>query len=707
MNILKRIIFPVLMLACQSLFAQSVIVDQQVRAGNLILMQSVQNENEYYYIPDQARLAKHENGVKQFSFLRYVEPNVVVEVENNSGAGGGIVHAVVEILVSDNSLQEARNEIQRIKPGASIVGPVTFSSGTFALISSFADTDGEFTDTVVGIGSAPLLEGGRAAVSLKLTKKGAEVLWESFQTTAPDISFSFEMDIDGFRAPQQARLKASWSKVYSHQNFAAGIATPYLQAEIDTTFEELRNTGAIELTQVGSDEDMNKLIETAYDRLTKLMFESAGSTGTTDLVALANNNEQSMLDKASSALQARRTETREDNTAVRERNNARGSAQADAAGAQSSLATLYDSRSQHQSNASSSNARAEGYRAQAARYRELAEEAENQEDRDRILTSATGLDSLADKEEDRAAEHLNKANNLNSDISDAERYVAAAPEEEDMEETESLPSLSVVASYRMKQVKQSGEYDISLNKYAATTLKHRFDQNIGDLRSELSNENVFRTVDLSNSAFAQREVPVYLDGLNSTDFSDYVNFVTVLLEKKHDNGSSTTDDIRIDRANFNLSANNFKLSYRRLGDSPEGEFLDYKYKTIWNFFGGAQVETEWINSNNSGIGISPPYQKRSIFLEADPGTLTDAKVRSIEFKLHYDLGGVEKTLVESLRPDDNGGLSKELMFMLPESNYDYDYEVSWRVRGASERPAISRTSTNEATLFLDEIPGGE
>lgn len=707
MNTLKGILCVIIFLACPSLFAQSVIVDEQVRAGDLILMQSVQNENEYYYIPDQARLAEHENGVKQFSFLRYVEPNVVVEVENNSGSGGGIVHAVVEILVSEDSLQDARNAIQRIKPGATIVGPVTFSSGTFALISSFAEPNGEFTDTVVGLGSAPLLEGGRAAVSLKLTKKGAEVLWESFQTTAPDISFSFEMDIDGFRAPQQARLKANWSKMYSHQNFAAGVATPYLQAEIDTTFEELRNTGAIELTQVGSDEDMNKLIETAYDRLTNLMFESAGTTGSTDLVALANNNEQSMLDKASSALEARRTETREDNAAIRERNAARGTAQAEAAGAQSSLATLYDSRSQHQSNASSASARADGFRAQAARYRELAEEAESQDDRTRILNSATGLESLAEKEEDRAAEHLAKANNLNSDISDAERDVAAAPSEEDIEETDELPSLSIVASYRMKKVKQSGEYDISLNKYAATTLKHRFDQNIGDLRSELNNENVFRTVDLTNSAFAQREIPVYLDGLNSTDFNDYVNFVTVLLEKEHDNGSATTDDIRIDRANFNQSANNFKLSYRRLGDSPEGDFLDYKYKTIWNFFGGAQVETDWVTSNNSGIGISPPYQKRNIFLEADPGTLTDANVRSIEFKLHYDLGGVQKTLVESLRPDTNGGLSKELTFMLPESNYNYDYEVSWRVRGSSERPTLSRTSTEEATVFLDEIPGVE
>ena len=33
---------------------------------------------------------------------------------------------------------------------------------------------------------------------MQLTKLGAKILWESFQTPTPDISFSFEMDVTGF-----------------------------------------------------------------------------------------------------------------------------------------------------------------------------------------------------------------------------------------------------------------------------------------------------------------------------------------------------------------------------------------------------------------------------------------------------------------------------------------------------------------------------
>ena len=197
--------------------AQEVVIDRQVRAGELTLFPSATHPDEYFYVADKARLATHDDGLPEFSFLRYVEPSVTAETDTDKAAGGGIVHAVVELGVPDDVLDDARSELRRVNPNGRIIGPVAFKSGTFALISSFATAGSEFTEQVLGVGKAPVLENAKAAVSLSLTRKGAEVLWESFHSGTPDISFSFEMDIDGFRSPMQARIGGFLVSTHSSQ----------------------------------------------------------------------------------------------------------------------------------------------------------------------------------------------------------------------------------------------------------------------------------------------------------------------------------------------------------------------------------------------------------------------------------------------------------------------------------------------------------
>ena len=234
--------------------AQQILLDKPVKAGELTLFPDLNNESIYYYVPDKVRVAKDENGTPQFSFLRYVE-NVrsgADQPEATEGLGGGIVHALVTLGVTPEQIAAANRELQRIKAGAKIQGPVVFKSGRFGLVSSFADPKGGLSKQVVGLGNAPLLDGEKAAISMELTKQGAKILWQSFDTPTPDISFRFEMDMTGYRSPKRAIIDADWSKVYSHRSFGAGIATSYLAAEIKDAFDELRTTDAIKITQIGS-----------------------------------------------------------------------------------------------------------------------------------------------------------------------------------------------------------------------------------------------------------------------------------------------------------------------------------------------------------------------------------------------------------------------------------------------------------------------
>ncbi len=306
--------------------AQQILLDKPVKAGELTLFPDLNNESIYYYVCDKARVATDAAGTPQFSFLRYVE-NVrsgADQAEAREGEGGGIVHALVTLGVTPEQLADANRELQRVKAGARIQGPVVFKSGRFGLVSSFTDTKGNLTKQVVGLGNAPLLDGEKAAISMQLTKLGAKILWQSFEMPAPDISFHFEMDMSGFRSPKRATIDADWSKVYDHRAFGAGIATSYLAAEVKDSFDELRTTNAIKITQIGEDDKMDAVIATAYKMIQDRMFEPFGGTGTPSISSLAGGagGQPSLLDRATTRLKEATADVKAANADIRKDNDA-------------------------------------------------------------------------------------------------------------------------------------------------------------------------------------------------------------------------------------------------------------------------------------------------------------------------------------------------------------------------------------------------
>src|SRR5437773_5577995 len=303
--------------------AQQILLDKPVRAGELVCFPDLNDPLVYYYVNDKPHLSMDENGKPQFSFLRYVE-NVrsgADQAEAREGEGGGIVHAVVALSVTKEQIAAAQRALVRVAPGAKLVGPVVYKSGKFGLVSSFKDTNGNMTKQVVGLGNAPLLDGDKAAVSIQVTKLGAKILWESLQTPTPDISFSFEMDMSGYRSPHRALIEANFDQIYEHKAFSVGIATQFLAAEIKGAFDDLKREGAIKLTQVGEDEKLDALITTAYNKIAEIMFSPMGGTGTPDLSSLSGTGGQpSMLDRATAMLKENRTATEQQNEKIRAEN---------------------------------------------------------------------------------------------------------------------------------------------------------------------------------------------------------------------------------------------------------------------------------------------------------------------------------------------------------------------------------------------------
>ena len=74
-----------------------------------------------------------------------------------------------------------------------------------------------------------------------------------------------------------------------------------------------------------------------------------------------------------------------------------------------------------------------------------------------------------------------------------------------------------------------------------------------------------------------------LAGVDADVFEDALSFVSVQLRKKHEDGSETLEEVRVDKAAFNAQANRFKLAYGWKGDESRRRWQRYEFRTLWSF----------------------------------------------------------------------------------------------------------------------------
>lgn len=675
----------------QAAHSQEILLDQGFKAGELMVFPVYGDAKKFYYVPDKAHLAVDENDQPQFSFLKYVS-NVKSEAgekDNNEGEGGGIVHCLVQLGATPDQVKEAEAQVRRKAPGATLAGPVIFKSGKFGIVSSFKQDDGDLTTKVLGIGNAPILDGEKAAVSIRLTKLGAKILWDSFKTTTPDISFTFEMEMSGYRNPYEARLEANFDQVYKHRAFNAGIAANlgkvFVGAQIRDVLDDLKSSGAIKLVTKGGDDKLDGLIATAYGKICELMFDKmeAGSA--------EGGQNQELLNRATDTVLNGRSARLPEQSGGRLASHL-VNFDADFGGD----FALSPFRSRQYSDFAPSHFVSSGFAAQqrARVFLMAGEDKEKDKTGKAPAGNATTIpDASADTNRKPATDLETKKPPVAADNGNAGNN----PKEK------TQPSFSLMASYEMKTVHRSGVFKLEFNKFTQDTLQLRFDENIGNLSKLMKDPNHFYEVNLEQAIFKQREISVFLDGQNAADFDKYVNYVTVRMRKKHQGGDETDDEVRIDRSNFNKNGNFFKLLYGWKDDKSRDKWFDYEYNEVWSFQGGTQVDMGWKPSRNFSLTVTPPFEKRTLHLEADPDTVKAAGIRLISVTVHYDLGGKDQTKQATLNPT-GGQLSQTLEYIRPASKNDYSYEISWRMKDGRTVTSGKKTATDEF-IFCDDVPG--
>lgn len=701
--------------------AQDILLDKGVKAGPLWAFPSQADPKTYYYLPDKAGLAVGQDGKPQFSFLKFVRnvksaPGAASATE---GEGGGIVHCLVQLGATPDQVDEASQELRRVVPGAKLAGPVMFKSGTFGLVTSFKQDDGDWTTKIVGLGSAPILDGEKAAISMRLTKEGARILWQSFQTATPDISFTFEMELSGYQSPFTASLKANLDQISSHQEIAASAAAPILGFQLRHIMDQMKEQKVIDLTIVGDDAKLEETIMTAYARISDLLFDKAeptgltsGSGGDTDLIdqavkflkADSGGRQPALLaglmlplgagagwedvpgggtEETTSSIQ------QQSESAPEETQKTSDSSSTEASGSDSST----DKASGSDTSGASSSTAGSGSSASSG--------STGTKIQPKKTTSGSTTSSKTGGTSSTSTKKSTGSSGTSGKPTTGSSGSTAKPAAKSTSGSKTAP-FAMLAAYKLKSVHRTGVLELNFRKFTKDTRHLRFDENIGNLSKLSKDPKHFREVNLDDPVFKQREICVYLDGQNAADFGNFVNYVTVRLRKTHEGGDQTNDEVRIDRANFNESGNFFKLLYGWKSDNNREKWMNYDYDTVWSFHGGKEIDLGWKRGSTDAITVAPPYLKRSIHVDADPDAIEEAEVRLITVKFYYKLDGAEQVKQVTLNPAKDQ-LSTTIEYVRPQGDLSYDYEIAWRVKGGTTINSGRKSSTDDYIL-CDEIP---
>lgn len=598
---MKKCLFLFLVLGAlaQWLPAQNVYLDKPVLAGKLTCFPDIANPNNYYFLPNKLRLGVGADGSPQFSFLMFVRNTRAEDggATPREGEGGGVVHAVVELYISDEEKKDAERELKRMVKNdqATLLGPIIYKGGTMSLVSSIANKEGGYSKVILGLGPAPVLAGNKAAVSILLTKEGSKILWETFKTPTPDMSFSFVMDVAGYRSPIAAWIDVDFDKVYESHNINAGLkyrsggnggttggtnggktsssgGTPImLGAEVNLMFEEMRQTGAIKVGGPQGDEKFEEIIKICYTKMLEMLFDQT------------NPNQQTQPD----------------------------------------------------------------------------------------------FNSM-----------LNSANQLNRSTSKRDSAANAG-------------GLELSVAYKFKQTRRTGKFRMDLNRSMSDQLKIRFDENLGKINCP----SCFRQINLDDPMFRQRGVLVSVDGMDADQFKKFINYVSVSMRKTHGNGEITSDEVRIGVPEMEKTGNVFQLQYgwKDEKDAQRDRWLQYQYKTSWSLFGNQVVESEWMNTDNFTINVSPPVRPFGVDIEASPELLKQQEVRSVNVKFYYNPGNGERMEQVNVRATAATPTASRVEFVLPDGKYDYDYEVTWLLSGNREVKS-GRLKGSTTLLYVDELP---
>ena len=255
--------------------------------------------------------------------------------------------------------------------------------------------------------------------------------------------------------------------------------------------------------------------------------------------------------------------------------------------------------------------------------------------------------------------------------------------------------------YQLKDMRSEGFTVLDFNHRATVKRHSLIAVNFGDLFNRWGDDpRVFRTVNVGDPAFQQREIHLGLDGALLPEFERFINSVTVTLRKRHEGGDVTLQEMVLDRTSFDKAPSDLRLVYGWQDDADRLAWLDYEYRASWSFEGGGSMQTDWQTRDSPMIDLFTPYERRTVELIGDPDLLADQGVRAVVVRVEYPFFGQTRRTQAVLRPGRD--LPEPMEITLPLGEYEYAYTTQWMLDGGERLESSGRDDTG--VLFVDELP---
>ncbi|MEZ4849251.1 MAG: hypothetical protein R3B93_11680 [Bacteroidia bacterium] len=257
--------------------------------------------------------------------------------------------------------------------------------------------------------------------------------------------------------------------------------------------------------------------------------------------------------------------------------------------------------------------------------------------------------------------------------------------------------------YKYKDVQTSGKSIMKFNGRVNVERHHFITFQIGDIYQRLGHdERYFKDVPLWDPAFQQRSIFVGLDGKIQQEFSKIINSLTVTMRKKHQDGSETIREIVLNEKTLTSENGPLEMIYGSRKDSNRMEWMNYQYRTNWQFQGGASFQSEWIDGSSAMINLFTPFRRHEITLDGDMDMITGAGVRAVMVEINYDFFNEPKKERITLRA---GQIPSDQSFelILPANQYEVDYSLTWVKSGGEKETRKGKDDVG--LIFVDEMGG--
>ena len=281
-------------------------------------------------------------------------------------------------------------------------------------------------------------------------------------------------------------------------------------------------------------------------------------------------------------------------------------------------------------------------------------------------------DATADK---IVEEFMNVMMNALTDKADQNERPEPATEEEQQAD----PNIRYGARYKFSKTKFASHYArkievYNLNYRLAIPKEIVITENLAAWYDGVrDNKKCVSTVNLNDKFFQHRNINLILSQGTEQLIGKEVNYVTVNVRKKRNDGNDFFKSVTVDREYLKKNGVTTNLTYARNDDTNDAV---YEYQMQWSFEDG-QVYPEpspWIKGSWDGLTLAVPVKSRLIELEANLDDLKAAGITRATLQMRYMKLGKEVESNIPLTVSKNESLVKSTIFTDPETR-GYAYRL--------------------------------